>query len=267
MIEHLRVDPGEPAGLATRDPRDTLGLEDKEAGKERQDELVDQLAELQERLWAEDRRSLLLVLQGMDTAGKDGTIRRLSTGINPQGVRVEGFRAPSANELDRDYLWRLHRVTPRRGEIGIFNRSHYEDVVTTQVLDIIDAAHARRRMRHVVEWERLLVEEGTAVVKVWLHISKDEQKERLQARLDRPHKRWKFDPGDLDTRRLWDRYHELYEEAITATSTDHAPWYVVPADRKWVRDVAVAELVVRTLQQMDPQVPAAAEGLDDLVIE
>lgn len=267
MIEHLRISPGEPAGLATRDTRDDLGLTDKDAGKDLQDELVEDLAELQERLWAEDRQSVLLVLQGMDTAGKDGTIRRLVTGVNPQGVRVEGFRAPSANELDRDYLWRLHRVTPRRGEIGIFNRSHYEDVVTTQVLGIIDAEHARRRMRHLIEWERLLVEEGTAVVKVWLHISREEQKERLQARLDRPHKRWKFDPGDLDTRRLWDEYHELYEETISATSTEHAPWFVVPADRKWVRDVAVASILIEALQGLDPRVPMAAPGLDDLVIE
>ncbi len=267
MIDHLRVTPGEPARLAERDPRDSLGMQDKDAGKQLRDDLIDQLGELQERLWAEDARALLLVLQGMDTAGKDGTIRRVTTGINPQGVRVEGFKAPSANERDRDYLWRLHRVVPRRGEIGIFNRSHYEDVVTTQVLGIIEPEHARRRMHHLIEWERLLAEEGTAVVKVWLHISKEEQKERLQARLDRPHKRWKFDPGDLDTRRLWDRYHELYEEAITATSTEHAPWHVVPADRKWVRDVAVAALLVQTLEAMDPQVPEAAEGLDDLVIE
>lgn len=267
MIDHLRVIPGEAAALADRDPRDSLGMRDKDAGKHLRDDLVDQITELQERLWAEDARALLLVLQGMDTAGKDGTIRRVTTGVNPQGVRVEGFTAPSANERDRDYLWRLHRVVPRRGEIGIFNRSHYEDVVTAQVLGIIGPEHARRRMRHVVEWERLLAEEGTAVVKVWLHISKEEQKERLQARLDRPHKRWKFDPGDLETRRRWDRYHELYEEAITATSTDHAPWHVVPADRKWVRDVAVTSLLVQTLEAMDPQVPPPAEGLDDLVIE
>jgi PPK2 family polyphosphate:nucleotide phosphotransferase len=267
LIEHLRIAPGATPAFADRDPRDDLGLGDKDSGKDLQDDLVDRLADLQERLWAEDRESLLLVLQGMDTAGKDGTIRRLMTGINPQGVRVEGFKAPSANELDRDYLWRLHRVTPRRGEIGIFNRSHYEDIVTTQVLGIIDADHARRRMRHVVEWERMLVDEGTAVVKIWLHISREEQKERLQARLDRPHKRWKFDPGDLETRKLWDRYHELYEEAIAATSSTHAPWYVVPADRKWVRDVAVASIVIDAIERLDPRVPAAAEGLDDLVIE
>lgn len=267
MIEHLRVDPGEAAGLDTRDTRDKLGLADKEAGQALQDELVDRIVELQERLWAEDEQALLVVLQGMDTAGKDGTIRRLTTGVNPQGIRVEGFKAPSANERDRDYLWRLHRVTPRRGEIGIFNRSHYEDVVTTQVLGIIDAEHAERRMRHVMEWERLLVEEGTAVVKIWLHISKEEQKERLQARLDRPHKRWKFDPGDLDTRKQWEQYHDLYEETIAATSTEYAPWFVVPADRKWVRDVAVANIVIDALERMDPQVPDEHEGLDDLVIE
>lgn len=267
MIDQLRVEPGTSADLADRDTDDDLGLGDKDAGKRLHDDLVERLGDLQERLWAEDRQALLLVLQGMDTSGKDGTIRRVTTGVNPQGVRVEGFKAPSANERDRDYLWRLHMVVPRRGELGIFNRSHYEDIVTTQVLGIIDAEQARRRERHVIEWERLLVDEGIAVVKVWLHISKEEQKERLQARLDRPHKRWKFDPGDLDTRKHWDLYHALYEETITATSTDHAPWYVVPADRKWVRDVAVASILVDTLERMDPRVPEAAPGLDDLVIE
>lgn len=267
VIDHLRVRPGEAAGLASRDTRDDLGLEDKDAGHDLRDDLVERLGELQERLWAENQRALLLVLQGMDTAGKDGTIRRVTTGINPQGVRVEGFKAPSENERERDYLWRLHQVVPRRGEIGIFNRSQYEDVVTTQVLGIIDAEHAERRMHHVVEWERLLVEEGTAVVKVWLHISHEEQKERLQARLDDPSKHWKFDPGDLDTRESWDRYHELYEEAISATSTDHAPWFVVPADRKWVRDVAVARILVDALEAMDPQVPPPSADLHDLEVE
>lgn len=266
-LDRIRVPVGGPADLAGRDTRDDLGLDDKEAGKERRDRLVEQIVELQERLWAEDRQALLLVLQGMDTAGKDGTIRRVTTGVNPQGIRVEGFKAPSSNELDRDYLWRLHRVTPRRGEIGIFNRSQYEDVVTTQVLGIVDADHAARRMRHVVEWERMLVEEGTRVVKVWLHISKEEQRERLQARLDRPDKRWKFDPGDLDTRTRWDDYQRLYDEAIGATSTEHAPWYVVPGDRKWVRDVAVAQLLVGTLTEMDPQVPPPSPDLDEVVVE
>ena len=265
-ISHLRVPVGGPAGLADRATREDLGL-DKDEGTRLRDELVEEVGELQERLWAEDRQALLLVLQGMDTAGKDGTIRRVATGVNPQGVRVEGFRAPSANERDRDYLWRLHRVTPRRGEIGIFNRSHYEDVVTTQVLGLVDAAHARRRMHHVVEWERMLVEEGTRVVKVWLHISPEEQRERLQARLDRPDKRWKFDPGDLDTRRRWDDYQRLYDEALGATSTAHAPWWVVPADRKWARDVAVARLLVDTLTDMAPEVPPPAPDLDGIVIE
>lgn len=267
MIEHLRVVPGEPADLAGRATRQDLGLDDKAAGKQLRDALVAQVGELQARLWAEDRRAVLLALQGMDTAGKDGTIRRVMSGVNPQGVRVEGFRAPSATELDRDYLWRLHRVVPRRGEIGIFNRSHYEDIVTTQVLGIVDADRARRRTHHVVEWERLLVEEGTRVVKVFLHVSKEEQRERLQERLDRPEKHWKFERGDLETRKLWDQYMSLYDETITATSSAHAPWWVVPADRKWVRDVAVARLLVDVLQDMDPQVPPPEEGLDDIVVE
>lgn len=267
MIEHLKVVPGEPARLAERATREDLDLPDKDTGKALRDVLGEQLGELQERLWAEDARSVLLVLQGMDTAGKDGTIRRVMSGVNPQGVRVEGFKAPSANELDRDYLWRLHRVVPRRGEIGIFNRSHYEDVVTTQVLGIIDEEHAARRVRHLVEWERMLVEEGTTVVKVFLHVSREENRERLQARLDNPDKHWKFSRGDLETRRLWDAYQARYDEAITATSSEHAPWWVVPADRKWVRDVAVGRLLVDTLEAMDPQVPPPEEGLDGLVVE
>lgn len=266
MIEALRVDPGTPARLLEREARQDLGFDDKAVGKAHRAELIERVGELQTRLWAEDRQSVLLVLQGMDTAGKDGTIRRVMTGVNPQGVRVEGFKAPSPNELDRDYLWRLHRVVPRRGEIGIFNRSHYEDVVTTQVLGIIDADHAQRRMRHLVEWERLLVEEGTAVVKVFLHISRDEQKERLEARLDNPEKHWKFDVGDLDTRARWDEYQTRYDEAITATSTDHAPWWIVPADRKWARDVAVARILVDVLEGLDPQLPAPQPHLDEVVV-
>lgn len=266
MIEHLRVDPGKDADLTGRAARQDLGMDDKAAGLVLRDELVARVGDLQERLWAENEQSVLLVLQGMDTAGKDGTIRRVLTGVNPQGVRVEGFKAPSANELDRDYLWRLHQVTPRRGEIGIFNRSHYEDVVTTQVLGIIDGDRARKRVRHLVEWERLLVDEGTAVVKVFLHVSRDEQAERLQARLDDHEKHWKFDVGDLATRERWDDYMHRYDEAITATSSDHAPWWIVPADRKWVRDVAVARLLVDTLERLDPQVPPPQDGLADVVI-
>ncbi len=266
MIDHLRVTPGEPSRLLERETRTDLGMEDKAAGLELRDELVSRVGELQAKLWAENERSLLLVLQGMDTAGKDGTIRRVTTGVNPQGVRVEGFKAPSGNERDRDYLWRLHKVVPRRGEIGIFNRSQYEDIVTTQVLGIVDADRARLREQHVIDWERMLSEEGTTIVKVWLHISKGEQKERLEARLADPLKRWKFELGDLETRELWDDYHRLYDETITATSTEHAPWWIVPADRKWVRDVAIAQILVATLEAMDPQVPAADPELDTVVI-
>jgi PPK2 family polyphosphate:nucleotide phosphotransferase len=266
VIDHLRVAPGDQADLDTRATRTDLGMDDNDAGIKLRDRLIERIGELQIKLWAENKRSLLLVLQGMDTAGKDGTIRRVTTGVNPQGIRVESFKAPSSNELDRDYLWRLHRVTPRRGEIGIFNRSHYEDIVTVQVLNIIDAKKARSREHHVREWERQLVDEGTTIVKVWLHISKDEQKERLEARLADPVKRWKFEVGDIKTRERWDDYQRLYEQTITNTSTEHAPWWVIPCDRKWVRDVAVAQLLVDTLETMDPQLPAASADLDKIVI-
>jgi PPK2 family polyphosphate:nucleotide phosphotransferase len=207
---------------------------------------------------------VLLILQGMDASGKDGTIRKVFTGVNPQGVRVVSFKAPSALELAHDFLWRVHHVVPQRGEIGIFNRSHYEDVVAARVIGAIDDATRKRRYDDIVAFERMLHHEGTTLVKVFLHISKEEQRERLEARLQNPDKRWKFNVDDLDTRKHWDEYQHLYEAAIEATSTKHAPWFVVPADRKWVRDVVIARLLVATLQDLDPQYPAPSEDLDDL---
>ena len=266
-VAELKVGEGEPAGLADRATRADLGLDDKDEGHERLHALADELFDLQRRLWAEDARALLLVLQGMDAAGKDGTIRRVMGGLNPQGARVAAFKQPSTEELDHDYLWRVHAEVPRRGEIGIFNRSHYEDVGVVRVMGLADEAVWRRRFRHIREFERMLADEGTEVVKVWLHISKDEQRERFQARLDDPDKRWKFSRGDLDVRARWDDFQAAYEEAITATSTAHAPWYVVPADRKWVRDVAVASIVVSHLEAMDPQYPEPEDELADVVID
>ena len=266
LLAPTRIPAGNAPHLAQRDARDTLGLRDKAHGHQLRDDLLDELRDLQTRLWAEDERALLLVLQGMDTAGKDGTIRRVFSGVNPQGVRVAGFKAPSDNELDRDYLWRVHQVVPRRGELGIFNRSHYEDVTVVHVLGLVPDPRWRARYRHIRDFEQLLVDEGTTVVKVFLHISRDEQRERLQARLDEPTKRWKFDRGDLDIRARWDDFTTAYEEAITETSTGAAPWHVVPADRRWVRDAVVAQLLVSTLRTMDPKVPAADPELDDVVI-
>lgn len=267
MLEALRVEPGAPAGLAGRDPADRLGLGAKDRAAGRLVANLDELRLWQNRLWAEGRRSLLVVLQGMDASGKDGTIRRVFSGVNPQGCRVTSFKVPTAHEDAHDYLWRVHQACPARGEIGIFNRSHYEDVVTAYVSGAIDDRRREQRFGHVRELERMLVDEGTTIVKLFLHISNDEQRARLQARLDDPEKRWKFRPDDLEARAQWDDYQRAYEAALTATSTDRAPWYVVPADRKWVRDVVVGELLVDALRTMDPCPPPAQPDLDRLTVE
>jgi PPK2 family polyphosphate:nucleotide phosphotransferase len=265
MVERLIVKPGEPANLAGRDPRDTLGLSGKPEAKDRLKELHSELSHFQRRLWAEDRRSLLLILQGLDASGKDGAIRKVFTGVNPQGCRVVSFRAPTETELEHDFLWRIHTNCPARGEIGIFNRSQYEDVVTVGVMELAPEEVWRPRIGLIREFERTLTAEGTTILKCYLHVSKEEQKERLEARLASPEKRWKFNPRDLETRKRWDRFIRAYEEVLTATSTEPAPWYVIPADRKWVRDVALAQLLVETLRRLDPQFPQPQ--LDALTIE
>jgi PPK2 family polyphosphate:nucleotide phosphotransferase len=262
----LVVVPGKRANLRARDPGDRLGMAEKSTGGQRLEALTEQLAELQNRLWAESTRSVLLVLQGMDASGKDGAIRRVFSGVNPQGCRVVSFKVPNDEERAHDYLWRVHRACPPRGDIGIFNRSHYEDVVATRVPPVIDDATAALRYRHIREFERMLIDEGTAVIKVFLHLSNDEQRKRLQARLDDPAKNWKFQKADVDARAHWDEFQRVYEEALTETSTDWAPWYVAPADHKWVRDVAIAGLLVEVLDQLDPQVPPPEPGLDGIVV-
>jgi PPK2 family polyphosphate:nucleotide phosphotransferase len=266
VMAGLQVPPGEPAGLARRDTADRLGFADKQAGRQALAATLDELDGLHNRLWAEAQRSVLLVLQGMDTAGKDGVIRKVLTGLNPQGCSVVSFRKPTDLELERDYLWRVHAACPSRGRLGVFNRSHYEDVVTARVLGIIDEAQCTRRYRHLRDFEQMLIDEGTTVVKVFLHISADEQRARLQSRIDDPTKRWKFKPEDLDTRKQWDVYQAVYEGAITETSTDHAPWWIVPGDRKWVRDIAVASLLLDTFRRLDPQYPPPDPGLDGLSV-
>ena len=266
MLEDLRVEPGTAAALESRDPGSTLGLKDKAEGKSRRKELLDQMAELQSLLWAEKTRSLLLVLQGMDGSGKDSTVRRVFSGVNPQGCRVVAFGRPHDGELAHDYLWRVHAATPLRGEIGIFNRSHYEDIIVPRVRTRSPVAVWHSRYRHIREFERLLVDEGTTVIKVFLNISKDEQRHRLQKRIDNPEKHWKFDPGDLDDRELWDQYRDAYEDTLTETSTEWAPWYVVPGDHKWARDVAISELMVSTLRRLDPRPASDAAKVDGLVV-
>lgn len=229
--------------------------------------LNNQLAELQTLLYAEGKHRVLVVLQAMDTGGKDGVIRKVFSGINPQGVRVVSFKAPSANELAHDYLWRVHQQVPPRGMMHIFNRSHYEDVLITRVHGMIDDATAKRRFRQINDFEAMLIEEGTIVLKFFLHISKAEQKARLQARLDDPSKTWKFNAGDLDERKKWDDYQRVYQDALNATSTAVAPWHVVPADRKWLRDLYVSSVLVEALTALKMQYPKPAAGLDSVNIE
>ena len=251
----FRIGPGERVGLGERDPRHQAGLADKEAAGARTAEDAEAIDLLQDRLFAEGRRALLVILQGTDTSGKDGTVRRVFNRTGPLGVSVTGFRRPSEEELAHDFLWRVHKACPRRGTIGIFNRSHYEDVLVAPVRGLAPPEAIERRYGQINDFERMLVENGTTILKFMLHISKEEQGERLQARLDEPRSRWKFDPGDLEDRKLWDDYQAAYETMLERCSTEHAPWHVIPADRKWVRNAVVAAIVRATLEAMDPRYP------------
>jgi PPK2 family polyphosphate:nucleotide phosphotransferase len=267
MLSKIRIEPGATPAIAGRDTRDDLGLGDKHEAQSHLERLRAKLEVLQQRLYAESRSSVLLVLQGLDASGKDGVVRTVFAGVNPQGCHVASFKAPTSTELAHDYLWRVHAVLPARGEIGIFNRSHYEDVVAVRMLELAPERVWKRRPGHIVEWERMLVDEGTTIVKVFLNVSKEEQRLRLQERIDDPEKRWKFRKGDLDVRARFDEYIAAYEDVIAKTSTDHAPWYVVPADRNWVKATAVAEILVDALERIDPQLPEAEEGMEGLVVE
>lgn len=267
MIDRIRVEPGDKPKLAERDPRDTLGIADKADAKERLAELHGRLAFLHDRLYAEGRRSVLLVIQGIDAAGKDGVIRTVMEGVNPQGCRVVSFKAPVGAELAHDYLWRIHAALPARGEIGIFDRSHYEDVVTVRMLELAPKEVWSKRPHHINELERMLADEGTTMVKVYLNVSRDEQAKRLRERIEDPEKRWKFRQADLDVHERYDEFVAAYEDVLAETSTEWAPWHVVPADRNWVKATAVATLLVDTLEKLDPQLPAGEAGIESLRIE
>jgi PPK2 family polyphosphate:nucleotide phosphotransferase len=263
----VRVQPSTALRLADIDPANNAPFTHKKKDKQRLLDLHKQLRKYQENLYAEHRQSLLLVFQAMDTGGKDGTIRVLLTGVNPAGVEVTAFKQPSAEELNHDFLWRIHQRTPGRGHIGVFNRSHYEDVLVTRVHGLIQPFTWQQRYQDIVNFEQLLTRNGTRVIKFFLHISKEEQASRLQARLDDPDKRWKFEPGDLKERQLWDSYQTAYQEALAATSTPECPWYVIPANDKRARDLAIAEIVVAALADMNPQPPAATFDVAAQVIE
>ncbi len=251
----FRIKPGERVSLAEHDPADTRSLSDKDSAKAQTVEDAEAIDTLQDELYAEGQRALLVILQGTDTSGKDGTIRNVFNATGPLGVSVTAFRAPSEEERAHDYLWRVHLACPGRGTIGIFNRSHYEEVLIARVKRFAPADEIEARYEQINAFEKMLVENGTTILKFMLHISKEERRERLQKRLDDPKKRWKFQPGDLEDRLLWDEYQHAYEIMLERCSTPWAPWYVVPSDLKWARNAVIASIVRETLEAMDPQYP------------
>ena len=248
-------DPGDDGGLAKGKGRDALATD------------LDKLDRLQEKLYASARHAVLVVIQAMDTGGKDGMTRRVLGPLNAQGVRVTSFKRPTDRELAHDFLWRVHREAPPKGMIGVFNRSHYEDVLVPRVHDLVPRKVIEERYEQINDFEKLLAHNGTAIVKIFLHISRSEQKERLQARLDDPEKHWKFDRADLAERKLWKKYMHAYEHAISACNTRSAPWYVVPANHKWYRNLVVARIMRHTLEELDLEFPKAAEGIENLAID
>lgn len=270
LSERLRATPGlrlrdEDAG--SKPLRDKQPKEDvKQAERAATAQLTAHIARFQEMLYAQRRRKVLIVLQGMDTSGKDGLVRSLYTELNPMGVRAVQFKAPNDEEAAHDFLWRVHRHVPVAGEIAVFNRSHYEDVLVTRVQGLIDEAECQRRLAHIRDFERMLAETGTVIIKLFLHISSDEQKERLQARLDDPEKQWKFDENDIVQRKHWDDYRAAYEEAIAATDADHAPWYIIPADSKTHRNLLVSTLLLEILGGLGLAYPAPDARLSKLKI-
>ncbi len=260
------VEPGAAVSLAAIDPDQTEHYRKKKDVAKELEKQRRRIQDLQARLYAENQRGLLIVLQAMDTGGKDGTIKHVFSGVNPQGCRVSSFKAPSAEEANHDFLWRYHKSAPARGRIGIFNRSHYEDVLIVRVKNLVSEEVWRPRYGQINDFERNLSLDGITVLKFFLHISKDEQKKRLQSRLDDPDKRWKFSSADIKERAFWDDYQRAFEHALGNCSTENAPWYVVPANKKWYRNLVVARTIADTLAAIDPQFPPAEEGLEKVSI-
>jgi PPK2 family polyphosphate:nucleotide phosphotransferase len=263
----FRIEPGKRAKLSTRDPRDASAFPERKAAEAQSAKDAAAINDLQDKLYAEGKRALLVVLQGTDTAGKDGTIRHVFNQTGPLGVSVAPFRRPSEAELAQDFLWRAHMACPARGYIGIFNRSHYEDVLVGRVRKLAPPEAIEQRYEQINAFEKMLVENGTTIIKFMLHISKEEQAERLQERLDEPQNRWKFNPSDLDDRKLWDEFQKAYEVMIERCSTAWAPWHVIPADRKWARNAAIAGIVRATLEEMNPTYPKPDWDPKDFKVE
>ncbi len=254
VTKQFRVKPGERVRLSDWDPGETLGM-DREECERRLAENTEAIGRLQHRLYAEHKRSVLVVLQAMDAAGKDSTVRHVLRDVNPQGVLVTSFKRPTSNELAHDFLWRIHRRTPRRGHIRVFNRSHYEDVLVVRVESLVPKEVWSRRYDAINDFERNLCESGTEIVKIYLNISPERQREKLVRRLTDPDRAWKFEPADFETRKKWAHYMEAYEDAISRCSTDNAPWFIVPTNRKWFRLFTISQILRDTLERMDPQLP------------
>lgn len=262
--DQFRIAPHQKVKLSTFDPEFTGELKSKDHANGLLEKNIARLNELQYRLGAENKRSLLVILQAMDTAGKDGTIRHVMSGLNPQGCRVTSFKVPAGEEARHDFLWRVHRACPEFGEIGIFNRSQYEDVLVVRVHGLAPKAVWSQRYEQINAFEKMLSENGTTILKFFLHISRDEQKKRLEARLDDPAKSWKFSPADVAERKYWDDYVEAYEDALSQCSTEWAPWFVIPSNKKWCRNLSVSQIIEETLDGMNPQIPKPSADLANI---
>lgn len=267
--EKYHVAPGKKLKLSNHDTNDKSLFQhgEKEDHDPYLDQLREELKQLQNQLYAESKHRVLVVIQAMDTGGKDGTVKSVFSKVDPQGIHVEPFKKPSDDELAHDFLWRVHNKVPRNGQIVVFNRSHYEDIIAVRVKKLYPKEVWKPRYQHIIDFERMLAEEGTTIVKLFLHISKDEQKDRLQARLDNPAKHWKFNPDDLKDRARWDDFMKVYEDLIERTSTEHAPWYIIPADRKWYRNLVVARIMIDTLKGLDMKFPTSDWIAEDISID
>jgi PPK2 family polyphosphate:nucleotide phosphotransferase len=266
MVQPFLVSPGAPVTLSGYDPAFTGDYRNKAETKPELERIGKRLQELQEVLWAEGKHALLLVFQAMDAGGKDGTIKQVMRGVNPQGCQVTSFKVPTEEERDHDFLWRIHKATPRRGYIGIFNRSHYEDVLVVRVHDLVPETVWRQRYEQINHFEKLLADSGTTILKFFLYISKEEQKERFEARLRDPRKNWKFSIKDVEERNHWDDYMAAFEEALTRCSKPWAPWFVIPANRKWYRNLLVSQIIVESLEKLEMRYPPPLPDADKIAI-
>lgn len=267
MPKQHEITPGEKVEIEKLSTRGRDFTNDREAAELEFANLREKIIEIQPRLYAERKQALLVVFQAMDAGGKDGTTRKVFSGVNPQGVKVVSFKAPSKDELAHDYLWRIHQQIPAKGMMTVFNRSHYEDLLVVRVDNLAPKSVWEKRYDHINAFEERLVDEGVTILKFFLHISKVEQKERFQDRLDEPNKNWKFDPGDLEKRKQWDAYQQAFEDVLERCSTKHAPWYAIPADQKWYRNLAISRVIVDTLKKMNPQFPEVDWNPGDFTIE